>query len=36
MKSVGALDRFKIVTAILEWTNEEKSDLPQALGVKDS
>jgi hypothetical protein len=36
MKSVGALDRFKIVTAILGQTNEEKSDLPQVLGVNHS
>jgi hypothetical protein len=36
MKSVGALDRFKIVTAILELPNEEKSDLPQALGINHS
>jgi len=36
MKSVGPLDRFKIVTAILDSPNLEKSDLPQALGINHS
>jgi hypothetical protein len=36
MKSVGQLDRFKIVTAILGPANVEKSDLPQTLGINHS